>query len=96
MTHRLKEYNRRKVWTVDTNDVEWITVELKDNGYGAKPTQRKQKDHDVHIRKNKTKRNNIPMERVQQKKSVDSQRQGYGMHHSRTQGQRQQSQQDLR
>jgi len=48
MTHRLKEYNRRKVWTVDTNDVEWITVELKDNGYRAKPTQRKQRDHNVH------------------------------------------------
>jgi len=30
-TYRWKEYNGRKVWTVNAKDVEWITVELKDN-----------------------------------------------------------------
>ena len=30
-SHRWKKYNGRKVWTVNAKDVEWITVELKDN-----------------------------------------------------------------
>ena len=30
-SHRWKEYNSRKVWTVNAKDVEWITVELTDN-----------------------------------------------------------------